>query len=141
MVWLSASFCYYLIGYQLKFIKGDLYANGISSSSSEIVAYCLSGLVYKKLGLKLTLSLSYLVGFAGMMSLILVKTDNQYWIALFVLGSKFGISSVYNIAYIGNTEIFSISVVATSFGVCNLVSRLATIFSPFVAELQPESIS
>jgi hypothetical protein len=57
------------------------------------------------------------------------------------LGSKFGISSVYNIAYIGNTEIFPISVVATSFGVCNLISRLATIFSPFVAELQPESIS
>jgi hypothetical protein len=76
-----------------------------------------------------------MIGFAGMISLILVKTESQFWIALFILGSKFGISSVYNIAYIGNTEIFPISVVATSFGVCNLVSRLATIFSPFVAEL------
>jgi hypothetical protein len=76
MVWLSASFCYYLISYQLKFLQGDLYTNGISSSSSEIVAYCLSGLLYKKLGLKLTLALSYLIGFAGMTSLIFINTQS-----------------------------------------------------------------
>lgn len=31
--------------------------------------------------------------------------------------------------------------VGTSFGVCNIVARIATIFAPRVAEMKPESIS
>ena len=38
LVWLSASFCYYLISYQLKYLKGDIFTNGIVSSVSEILA-------------------------------------------------------------------------------------------------------
>ena len=43
--------------------------------------------------------------------------------------------------YISNQLLFPISVVATSYGFCNLVSRFATIFSPYIAELKPLAIS
>ena len=36
LVWLSASFCYYLISYQLKYLRGDIFVNGLTSSVSEL---------------------------------------------------------------------------------------------------------
>ena len=41
--WSVGSVCYYLIAYQLKYIKGDMFINGLVSSTSEIAAYILSG--------------------------------------------------------------------------------------------------
>jgi Na+/melibiose symporter-like transporter len=71
IIWLSGSFCYYLISYQLKYIDGDLYLNSIVSSISEIIAYIISGLLYKQLGLKTSLRLSLITAFIGMICLLL----------------------------------------------------------------------
>ena len=45
ILWFAASFCYYLISYQLKYIKGDMYTNGLVSGSSELIAYAISGIL------------------------------------------------------------------------------------------------
>lgn len=37
--------------------------------------------------------------------------------------------------------LFPISIVATSYGICNVFSRVLTIAAPSVAEIKPESIS
>ena len=70
IVWLSTSFCYYLISYQLKYIQGDIYINGLVSGFSEVAAYALSGYLIKKLGLKNTFIFSFTLAFTGMLSLI-----------------------------------------------------------------------
>lgn len=74
MVWISASFGYYLIGYDLKYIRGDIYVNGTVSSSSELGAYALSGFLLKYIGIRRTLAFSYFVALFGMLSLILSTT-------------------------------------------------------------------
>ena len=48
---------------------------------------------------------------------------------------------MFNIGYVGNTHLFPISVVATSYGLCNLFARGSSILAPLVAELKPEAIS
>ena len=75
-VWLSASFCYYTITFQLKYIQGDKYTNGIVSSISECCAYCFSGIIFKFIGLKGTLIISYVIAITGMLSLILFQPQN-----------------------------------------------------------------
>ena len=37
--------------------------------------------------------------------------------------------------------LFPMAIMATSYGICNVFSRIATIFAPYVAELKPENIS
>lgn len=69
-VWVSSSFCYYLISYQLKYIKGNIYINGIISSLSEIAAYLSSGFLTTKFGMKNTLIGAYTIGIVGMAALI-----------------------------------------------------------------------
>jgi hypothetical protein len=71
VIWISASFGYYLISYQIKYFKGDLYVNGIVSSSSEIVAYLLSGYLLKIFGIKPVLVFSYTLAFLGMMGILI----------------------------------------------------------------------
>jgi hypothetical protein len=141
LVWVSASFCFFLINYQLKYLKGDIFVNSMVSSSSEMVAYGLSGALMKLLGIKKNLAISYILAILGMVCFITIPTQDQLWLSIFVMGSKFGISSAFNIAFLGNKLLFPTSIVATSFGICNTVARLITIFAPYVAELKPEAIS
>ena len=95
-IWVSSSFCYYLISYQLKYIKGNIYINGIISSLSEIVAYLTSGFLTEKFGMKNTLIGAYLIGIIGMVSLVFYDPEgddvNQLLVSVMVLGSKFGVS-------------------------------------------------
>jgi len=62
-------------------------------------------------------------------------------LSLFILGCKYGVCQLFNLAYVGNTHLFSISLVATSYSVCNIFGRGSSILSPLVAEVKPESIS
>ena len=148
MVWLSASFGYYLIGYQLKYIKGDLYVNAVITSSSEIAAYLVSGFLFEKFGIKIVLSASFLISMMGMGALIAYRPEdrpdadnNQLLISLFILGSIGGVSCAFNICYLGTHTLFPVSIVATAFGVCNCAARVFTIAAPYVAELPPVTTS
>ena len=102
-----------------------------------MIAFIVSGIIFQKIGLKKTLYMSYVISIAGMMALILFKTENQILLSLFILGSSYGVSQVFNLAYVGNFYLFEVHLVATSFSICNLFCRFCTIFSPYVAELQP----
>lgn len=145
MIWVSSSFCYYLISYQLKYIKGNIYINGIISAVSEIAAYLTSGLLAAKFGMKPTLILSYLIGMLGMVALIFYNPTgdnvNQFLVSIMILGSKFGVSQAFNIAYIGNVMLFPTTIVASTYGICNIFSRVSTIFAPYIAEIEPITVS
>ena len=66
--------------------------NGISSAASECIAYMVAGYIFKVVGLKATLVLSYIISLTGMLGLIFLNTKNNFILSLLVLGSKFGIS-------------------------------------------------
>jgi hypothetical protein len=94
------------------------------------------------MGLKKVLISSFCLSFIGMLFLIINgQGAGQFLISLYVLGSKFGISSTFNMAYLGNPMLFPTEVLSISFGACNIFARVSTILAPFVAELKPEVIS
>lgn len=72
MVWLSGSFNYYLISYQLKYLPGDLYINGVVSSLSEILANVTSGFSLYAFGIRNALVISFILAACGMLCLIFV---------------------------------------------------------------------
>ena len=81
-----------------------------------------------------------MLALSGMLSLIFYKYDGQLYLGLFILGSKFGVSQAFNAAYIGNVKLFPPGILSTTFGICNMFSRVITILAPFLAELQPDAI-
>ena len=58
-----------------------------------------------------------------------------------VLGAKFGVSQAFVVSYVGNYALFPASIVGTTMGICNIFSRVSTIFAPYVAEMDPEYVS
>jgi MFS family permease len=139
MIWASSSFCYYLISYQLKYIKGNIFVNGMISSTSEIIAYIVSSFVLRQFGIRNTFLISFAISLIGMVAI--TQTTNEVLLACFILTCKFGISQAFNVAYIGNLMLFPTDVVTSSFGICNIFARISTILAPFVAEIKPEMIS
>lgn len=75
-VWVSSAFGYYLISFQLKYIKGDFFVNNITAAGSEVVSYFTSGLIFRTFGLKATFISSYVLAIAGMVSLMMVNTSH-----------------------------------------------------------------
>ena len=69
-VWVSASFCYYLINFLTKYLPGNMYLNNVAQSSSELISYFTAGIFFNKIGLRPTLWLSYVIALAGMISLL-----------------------------------------------------------------------
>ena len=85
--------------------------------------------------------MTYIISFAGMLSLLLTTTDNEILLFIFIMGGNFGVNCAFNLVFIGTYYLFPTSIVATAFGICNIFARVATIFSPYVAEIKPDSIS
>ena len=64
IVWLATVFGYYLI---LSLINtfDKVYVSGLTSSLSEMIGYIISGLVYQRIGVKLTLIISFSISAVG----------------------------------------------------------------------------
>lgn len=66
MVWLHASFNFYLITFYLKSFPGNMYVNSMCFASADMIAYMSCGVVIKffmiKQGLAFSFSLSLLSG-------------------------------------------------------------------------------
>jgi hypothetical protein len=98
-IWTASSFCYFLINYEVKYIRGNYFENQLFSAGSEALAYFGSGCLIRPLGLKATLIVSFTVSIIGMLMLIYIETNNSLFIAGMVLGSKFGVASTFNMAF------------------------------------------
>lgn len=103
ILWSVSTSCYYLIQYQLKYIKGDLYVNGIVSSLAEVVACISSAFIKKAVGLKKAFILAFCLASGCMACIMVSESDNQVVLASFVLGAKFGISMAFNLVYLANS--------------------------------------
>jgi hypothetical protein len=54
-----------------------------------------------------------------------------------VLFAKGGVKTTFNVCFFANAQIFPAIFAGTAFGICNLVAKIATIFSPYMAEVNP----
>lgn len=128
-LWIVASFDYFLINFQLKYIKGDIFVNTIVSSVSEVIAYLVSGALYSTIGPKISFVSSFALAIVGSIFYVIFGDDHENLIPLMVLSSKFGISSSFNVVYLAN-NLFPSIYASTTFGIFNIFARLASMLAP-----------
>lgn len=100
ILWMASSFNFYLINFQMKYIKGNVLVNMMVSALSELPAVILGGLLYQKIGIKITLVCCFTMAIIGSVSLLL--NDNDDLIPIFILLAKGGVSGTFNICYLAN---------------------------------------
>ena len=77
-----------------------MFENTYASSGSELIAYALAGLLYKKLGTRATLCLGWVVALAGGLLILFLSGQHEALMPVFVLIAKFGIAVNFVLIYI-----------------------------------------
>ena len=139
VLWLACAFGYYLIGFEIKYMPGNLYVNVLMSTTAEIMAKGTALSQSGRLGMKKSYYAGLLVAMVGCM---LILMSNGRFESRFILGmclfvAKFGIAFTFMINYLSITQLFPTLFCGTAAGICNFAGRLATIFAPIVAEYEP----
>ena len=137
IVWLSATFCFYLIQMLSNTFK-DEYVTGIVNGSAEFVANITSGFMYIKIGVKPSLIVSFLISTVGGALILIWGLDNQetaYFEVFFML-AKFGVTICFAIAFAANQYFFPTLFAATALGICNFLARLFAAISFLIDNIE-----
>jgi OCT family organic cation transporter-like MFS transporter 4/5 len=133
-LWITSSFDYYLLNYQMKNIEGNIFLNNFVSFMCQVPAQILGGILYKKIGIRFTFSAFFTVAVAGAVGLLVIPIGQVSLVPIFILLGKSGVSGTFNICYLANAQIFPAIFAGTAFGICNIGAKLATILAPLIAE-------
>ncbi|TNV73193.1 hypothetical protein FGO68_gene463 [Halteria grandinella] len=135
--WIGSSFDYYLVSIIIKYLPGDVFVNAIVTNSADIPIAILAGVLYQFFGLKKSLFGAFILAALGGLSLVIFSATLPGIVPVMVLFAKGGVKMTFNICYFANSQIFPAIFAGTAFGICNLGAKIATIFSPYMAEIDP----
>jgi hypothetical protein len=135
--WIASSFNIYLCTYILKYLPGDVFVNTMTTNAADIPITILGGVAYKFMGLKYSLFGAFIVATCGSVAMLLFSVKHPGAVPAMILMAKGGVKMTFNIVYLANAQIFPAIFAGTAFGICNIGAKLATIFSPYMAEVDP----
>ena len=136
LAWSASSFNFFIIGFYIKYIPGNIFNNVISTSIADAVSASAVGVIVQHWGAKKTMLASF--GCAALGGILLIMAgENQTYILWMMFVTRFGINCAFSLCYIITAEYFPPIVCSRVFGICNLFARLATILSPLLAEITP----
>jgi Na+/melibiose symporter-like transporter len=69
--WVASSFCFFIIGFYIKYIPGDIYSNMIAMNIADAASSVAAGLMAQYYGTKSTLTISFACAAIGGVCLIL----------------------------------------------------------------------
>lgn len=101
-VWAFTSTSYYVINFDLKYLKGSIFVNNFVAAIAEILSGLLAGFFYLTFGLKFALLLSYSIAALGAVLMIFFETSHTELVPVFILLAKFGIGSSFALIYLSN---------------------------------------
>ena len=102
-----------------------------------MVAICVAGLLYGKLGMRLSFTLLLSLSVIGGLCIIFLGESSKFWMPFFVILAKFGIAGGFVIVYVSTVDVFPTLFCASALGFCNFFARLVTILAPEIAERPP----
>ena len=109
------------------------------ATSAEIVAKPIAYKALSKVGVKKSYFFTFTIALVG--TLMILFTDGRYeskllmGVCLFL--TKLGLAATFIVNYLSLEKVFPTLFCATAAGICNFFGRLATIFSPMIAEISP----
>ena len=146
LVWSFGSFAFFLIPLYIGTIKADIYHMAFSTELAELLGIITC--IYATRVMTLKNALMVACGYICFGSIVLLifmtnyinedgtsKDNTGLAYPLILLVINWGINVAFDLAYLINVEYFPPSILATAYGICNLLCRLISILSPFVAKL------
>ena len=102
--WSASSFCFYIIGFYIKYIPGNIFVNMITTCFADAISSIVAGIIASYIGTQRTLFGSFAISALGGVSLILAGKENKMLIMIIIMTTKFGINIAFTLCYIINAE-------------------------------------
>ena len=127
---------YFLVIFLVKYLPGNIFINQIVSGFS-CFGYLLAPFLAKRFDNRKIIMMGYIVSLVFLVVMLVVEnaTINAVAYSFVFLLFKCGISLSFLSLFVIHYDLFETQFIATSYGICNIVSRLITLGAPIVAEL------
>mmetsp|Transcript_1426 Transcript_1426/g.1944 ORF Transcript_1426/g.1944 Transcript_1426/m.1944 type:complete len:190 (-) Transcript_1426:22-591(-) len=125
VIWAVCAFNFYLITFLANTFE-QVYVIAFCLSLADLLAYTLSGCLVKRIGTRFSLFYSMLLASIGGVLILaygLQHEDSRLFPVLFFI-SKFGTTTAFGTAYVGNTEVFPVEIAASAMGICMVLARV-----------------
>ncbi|CDW78072.1 solute carrier family 22 member 4 [Stylonychia lemnae] len=139
--WISTSTSFFIFNFYIKYIQANIYVIGVAMGFS-CFGYLYSDIVVQRLGFAKCLSISYAIA-SILMGLIIFIDPNQisvYIYALMFFMLKSFVCMSYSGIFVSHVYLFDSRILATSYGICGLFSRIAMLFIPMIVEIPNKKI-
>ena len=135
--WLTVSFCYYLITYEMKYLPGNIFFNSYASCTAEFLSTIFYGVVLQYLGLKWGLIATNCLACTGTLLMIVWgwHAPGEWVLPILILFVKIGLNGMFFCLYLGNNMVFPTLFAVTAMGISNAIAKVATIGAPLLAEV------
>ena len=136
-VWLSASFNYFVLSFIVAtFCKA--FEAGISLGIADMLAFSAAGIVYEKVGAKMSLLSGFGIAVISGILIIMFGLNHQDDLSFvfLVFLARLGTSFSFLIAFVAHAELFPILFSATAFGFLNFWARLFSGFSMMLTMME-----
>ena len=117
VIWMVVLYNYTLIQFLVNTFD-SIYPSAIASSISDIIGYLIGGWLFYKLGIRVSLGISFVISIIGaiLVTVIGFRHESSWIFPILVAISKLGISIAYQIIYVANPTVFPTLFAATAFG-------------------------
>lgn len=105
-VWVAGSLCYFMTGYYIARMPGDIFFNYYASGTADIVACLITGSIYNRLKGRKTFMLGFLVSTLGALLIVFIGYDHLNLLPIFVFLIKIGVQVVMVAAWIAPMGMF-----------------------------------
>jgi len=146
-IWSFGSFAFFLIPFYLTSMKANIYYLSLATEAAEFLASIICLFIAHVMDLRKALFMCCCIVFAGCIAMMIATKisdsdnqgetniqDNLLSSALIML-TNLGVVIAFDVAYLINAQLFPTVLLATAYGVCNILGRSISIFSPIVAKL------
>lgn len=129
------SFGFFVIPYYFSNLSGDIFVIAAFSGFAELLASLACALIVLRVTLKASIIIFIWIAFAACLALIFSLKAGTIVLGILVMIANFGITSMFDMAYLINVELFPTIYLGTAYGACNILARFVSILSPKVGVL------
>ena len=138
--WVAVCYSYFLLVFFIKHLPADIYVVSIVSGLATF-GFLAQEPITKRFDIKMTQLISYsLVTLSLLVIALFGSLLSTIVYALLILIFKLFVCLAFGTVYVIHLELFESSFLGTSYGITNVVSRLAIITAPMVAEFENRNI-
>jgi hypothetical protein len=141
--WMSTSFTYFLVIFLVKYLPGNLFMNQLVSAFS-CIGYLVVPTMAGVMNNRLTMILGYKITLVFLCLMLAVEAGYLHFTGIaysFVfLLFKSGVSMVFISLFVIHQDLFHTKYLTSSYGVCNIFSRIVILAAPLVAEFKDRTI-